>query len=175
MSLTVVPATDGPARSDVVGATDSPGAQAYGVLGEKVLLAARAFGGIVAITSAVEDEGKSSVAANLAIALALGGKRVMLVRADTHPPRTGAFEVDDWPGLLDVRSGRVPLSTALRPTHVPTLKLLGVGQASPGVPPRVAASDGLVGAEELLLQPLPDASAARPATSRFSSTASLGT
>src|SRR6266568_135462 len=100
--LTVVPATDGPARSDVLGATDSPGTQAYGVLGEKVLLAARAFGGIVAITSAVEDEGKSSVAANLAIALALGGKRVMLVRADTRPPRTGTFQVDEWPGLLDV-------------------------------------------------------------------------
>lgn len=41
---------------------------------------------VLMITSAAENEGKSTVAANLAISLAQKGKRVVLVDADLHKP-----------------------------------------------------------------------------------------
>jgi Mrp family chromosome partitioning ATPase len=125
----------------VVAAPDSAAAQVYGMLGEKILLAMRGVqGATIAVTSAVEDEGKSSVAANLATALALGGKRVVLIGADVQLPHLDSFGFDDWPGVLEVLAGRVPLSAALQPTRVPGLRLLTVGPPRPGAPTQVVAA-----------------------------------
>ena len=56
----------------------------------------------VVITSAVPQEGKTLIAANLGLTLARGGSRVLLVDSDLHRPRLHRmFRVDRSPGLTE--------------------------------------------------------------------------
>jgi tyrosine-protein kinase Etk/Wzc len=56
----------------------------------------------IMVTSAISNEGKSFVAANLGISLALIGKRVVLVDLDLRRPKLGSiFNVPDTFGLSD--------------------------------------------------------------------------
>ncbi len=84
------------------------------------------------ITSAVPSEGKSYVTSNLAITMALDGRRVVLVDADLHRPtmheRLGGKR---QPGLTNVLVGEVALKDALQQTHVPGLRLLSAGALPP--------------------------------------------
>jgi polysaccharide biosynthesis transport protein len=69
---------------------------------------------IVAVTSATLGEGKTSVAANLSIALSRAGHRVALVDADLRRPRVADFMgISAAPGLTDVLIGGVTLKDAL--------------------------------------------------------------
>jgi capsular exopolysaccharide synthesis family protein len=68
----------------------------------------------VLITSAVEQEGKSTIAGNLAVALARGGKRVCLVDLDLRRPYIERFfHLLHGRGLTDVALGRVTLDDVL--------------------------------------------------------------
>lgn len=95
-------------RLVTVHAPAGPEADAFRRLRTSVLLAGQAEGvHTLAITSAVADEGKTTVAANLAVALAQGGRRVILIGADLRRP--GAEELFDLPaapGLSDLLLGR---------------------------------------------------------------------
>ncbi len=86
-------------------------ADAFRRLRTSVLLAGQADGvRTLAITSAVADEGKTTVAANLAVALAQGGRRVILIGADLR--RAGVeelFELPTAPGLSDLLLGRATI------------------------------------------------------------------
>jgi len=86
---------------------------------------------VILITSAVLQEGKTTVASNLACALAKSGSRVLLVDADT---RSGSlhhiFRVGPKPGLLDVLSQRVLPAQAIVPTTHPDLFLLPAGESN---------------------------------------------
>jgi Mrp family chromosome partitioning ATPase len=69
---------------------------------------------IVLITSAVEEEGKSTVAANLAIAFARSGKRACLVDLDLRRPYLDRFfHLSQGKGITDVALGNVTLDEAL--------------------------------------------------------------
>jgi capsular exopolysaccharide synthesis family protein len=69
---------------------------------------------VVAVTSATQGEGKTSVASNLAVVLSRSGHRVALVDADLRRPRVATFfDVDPAVGLTDVLTGEVPLADAL--------------------------------------------------------------
>ena len=86
-------------------------ADAFRRLRTSVLLAGQADGvRTLAITSSVADEGKTTVAANLAVALAQGGRRVILIGADLR--RAGVEEMFDLPaapGLSDLLLGRATI------------------------------------------------------------------
>jgi polysaccharide biosynthesis transport protein len=68
---------------------------------------------VVLISSAMEGEGKTTVAVNLAIALSQIG-RTCLVDADLRQPMVArTFGVEATPGLTGVLNGSAPLSSAL--------------------------------------------------------------
>jgi Mrp family chromosome partitioning ATPase/capsular polysaccharide biosynthesis protein len=67
----------------------------------------------IMITSALEQEGKSTTIANLAVAFARAGKRVVLVDLDLRRPTVARFFDLEGPGLTQVALGHVPLEEAL--------------------------------------------------------------
>lgn len=69
---------------------------------------------IVMVTSAVEGEGKSTTAANLAVAFAQSGRGVLLLDLDLRRPFLDRFfGLEGAPGLTDVALGRVELEAAV--------------------------------------------------------------
>jgi polysaccharide biosynthesis transport protein len=69
---------------------------------------------VVMVTSAVEGEGKSTTAANLAVAFARGGRKVLLLDLDLRRPSVDRlFALERAPGLTDVARGRVQLERAV--------------------------------------------------------------
>ncbi|HMO00715.1 MAG TPA: Wzz/FepE/Etk N-terminal domain-containing protein [Miltoncostaeaceae bacterium] len=70
----------------------------------------------IAVTSSVNDEGKSTTAANLAVALALAGNRVILVDLDMRLPVLHRFfGLPDRPGVTDVVLDTASFGEALVP------------------------------------------------------------
>ena len=74
----------------------------------------------LSIISCVRDEGKSVTLANLAIALAVAGNRVVIVDGDLRGPQMhNYFGLDNSDGVSTVATGQTPLADALqqyRPT-----------------------------------------------------------
>ncbi|MDX6325545.1 MAG: hypothetical protein QOK15_1899 [Nocardioidaceae bacterium] len=109
-------------------APEGPHADAFRRLRSAVLIMMRANGAkVVAITSANAGEGKSTVAANLAVTLAQAGNTVCLVSADVRRPTVDQFfQVPGHTGLMDVLDGSVSLDDAL--VEVAGLSLLTSGR-----------------------------------------------
>ena len=87
---------------------------------------------LVMVTSALAGEGKSTVAANLSTFLALAGKRVLLIDANTRNPMLDRyFQLDDSRGISNVF---VEMWTSPRPellgqeTGIPGLRVLTSGE-----------------------------------------------
>ena len=103
----------------VLDAPNSPDAEAFRVLRTNldfVNLDRQAR--TIMLTSAVEGEGKSTTAANLAVTLARSGRRVLLVDLDTRRPFIHRFfDLPQELGLTRVALGHVELDSAL--TRVP--------------------------------------------------------
>jgi succinoglycan biosynthesis transport protein ExoP len=77
----------------------------------------------VMITSAVEQEGKSTTIANLAVALARGGQSVALVDLDLRRPYVDRFfDLGDRPGITQVALGRATLDDALVQVPISAMK-----------------------------------------------------
>jgi capsular exopolysaccharide synthesis family protein len=90
---------------------------------------------LIGVTSAHPGEGKSVTSANLAIAMALQGKRVILVDADLRRPSTHRlFGVESEPGLTSVLAGELTLEEALRKTAIEDLHILTSGPLPPNPP-----------------------------------------
>jgi capsular exopolysaccharide synthesis family protein len=80
------------------------------------------------VTSAVKGEGKSTLATNLAVAMAHAGERILLVDADLRRPSLyRAFKVDNRIGLSSVLNDPADLCDAVRATDVARLDLLTSG------------------------------------------------
>ena len=67
----------------------------------------------IMVTSAGEQEGKSTTIANLGVALARAGRRVVLVDLDLRRPFLATFFNLDGPGVTQVALGHVDLEAAL--------------------------------------------------------------
>ncbi|MBR4236250.1 MAG: polysaccharide biosynthesis tyrosine autokinase [Clostridia bacterium] len=104
----------------------------------------------VIVTSAISGEGKSTIAANLAISLAMGGKRVLLVDGDMR--RACQRDIFRYrkhaKGLSDVLVGECEWSEALSETNWELLKVMPAGHTPPN-PADLLASAKM---KELLLQ-----------------------
>ncbi len=103
------------------------------------------------ITSPLPQDGKSTIALNLATALAEGGKRsVLLIEADLHHPSlTKVLGLDPAPGLAECLQGGMKPSQALRRVEPLSLYLLQSGTPT-GNPTDLLHTDALAGLMEEL-------------------------
>ena len=84
------------------------------------------------VTSSIQSEGKSTTTANLAIALADSGVRVLLVDADLRRPKVASYMgLEGSVGLTDVLIGRVALSDVVQEWGRGRLSVLPAGTVPP--------------------------------------------
>lgn len=96
----------------------------------------------VLITSPAAGEGKSTLAGNLAIAMAQAGQRVLLIDADFRgPTQHRIFGVDDAVGLSSVLCAGFAIEKAIQPTAITGLDLLPCGPIPPN-PSEILNSQG---------------------------------
>lgn len=70
---------------------------------------------VIVVTSSVSKEGKSTVSANLAVAMAQLGRRVLLIDADMHHPmQHHIWDLTNAAGLSDVIVGQADLNMAVK-------------------------------------------------------------
>jgi capsular exopolysaccharide synthesis family protein len=82
----------------------------------------------VMVTSALEGEGKTSLASQLAASLARSGRKTLLIDCDLRKPAAHKlFDLPLEPGFSEVLRGEVDLSDAVRPTRVSRLWLVAAG------------------------------------------------
>ncbi|WP_424936885.1 MULTISPECIES: polysaccharide biosynthesis tyrosine autokinase [Bacteria] len=104
---------------------------------------------IFVVSSASPGEGKTTTAANLAIALAETGARVALIDGDLRRPRIAAhMGVEGGVGLTDVLIGRVELVAALQRWGRNDLFVLASGR----IPPNPSELLGSAAMDHLLAQ-----------------------
>jgi capsular exopolysaccharide synthesis family protein len=102
------------------------------------------------LTSPGPGEGKSLTCANLAIALAQMGGRIILMDADLRKPVLHRhFRVPQEAGLSNLLAGQIEWRSAVRPTRVENLDVLPAGLIPPN-PPEILGSNRM----KLLVQEL---------------------
>ncbi|HVE68777.1 MAG TPA: hypothetical protein VNB64_09380 [Solirubrobacteraceae bacterium] len=121
---------------------------------------------MLAVTSAVDGEGKTTTAANLAVAVARRGKDVLLADFDFRKPMLAqAFGIPpDVPGALEVRAGTATLEQTL--WNVSLDGPVPVASLNGSAPQRGDAADGFdgpAGAGSLRVLPAGIAGAPEPA------------
>jgi succinoglycan biosynthesis transport protein ExoP len=96
------------------------------------------------ITSSIQSEGKSTTAANLAIALSDTGARVLLVDADLRRPKVHEYlGLEGAVGLTDLLIGRAEPEDVIQPWGKGDLFVLPAGKIPPN-PSELLGSDALV-------------------------------
>lgn len=84
------------------------------------------------VASARPQDGKSTVAISVAITLAQGGRRVLIVDTDLRRPRLRkAFKLPSGVGLTSLLAGEASFDEALQATDVPNLTLMQCGPIPP--------------------------------------------
>jgi capsular exopolysaccharide synthesis family protein len=108
-------------------------AEAFRNLRTNILFSSTEEGGrSIVVTSTGPSEGKTTVASNLAVALAQSGQRVLLLDGDMRKPKVHTtFNESQTPGLSNVLVGNAKASEAVRKTPVQNLWLLVAGVAPP--------------------------------------------
>jgi len=96
---------------------------------------------VVAVTSSQPLEGKTTTACNLAVALALGGSRVLLIDADMRRPGLHkVVGVANEVGLSHVLVGQTRVREAVQRTTEPNLFVIAAGRIPPN-PSELLASE----------------------------------
>lgn len=134
--LTVIPRIRGRRKREggaLRKASSSPAAEAYRIL--RANLAAAGPGTqhrVLLVTSAMEEEGKSTTAANLAIAFAETGEQVVLVDADLRKPKLHRLlGVANERGLAEALAANPTRTASIVPIDTPAGRL-GLLPAGPG-------------------------------------------
>jgi len=85
-------------------------------------------GKVIQCTSPLPGDGKSTIAGNLACAIAQSGKKTIVVDCDLRRPQlSDNFSVSDKQGLTDVLDGRCEVVEAVHDTPIETLKVMPSG------------------------------------------------
>jgi capsular exopolysaccharide synthesis family protein len=101
----------------------------------------------IVISSSIPDEGKSTIAINLAVSLADTGARVILVDADLRQPSIAEYAgIEGAVGLTTVLIGRAEVEDVIQPFGATRLDLLPAGQ----IPPNPSELLGSVAMADLL-------------------------
>lgn len=121
-----------------------PGAEAYRSLRTNVtFVGAEKPIQFITVTSSGPSEGKSTTAANLALTLAMGGSKTILVDGDLRRPVGHVtFGLDQEPGLTDVLIGGTPVQEAVKSEVHPNLDILTAGSSPPN-PSELLGSDSM--------------------------------
>jgi capsular exopolysaccharide synthesis family protein len=83
---------------------------------------------VIQITSPTAGDGKSTLALNLSIALAISGKKTILIECDLRRPRVHKLSgAVNRKGIVDVLAGRIELSDGIQSTEVENLFVLPGG------------------------------------------------
>jgi polysaccharide biosynthesis transport protein len=86
---------------------------------------------VIVVTSSLPKEGKSTISANLSMAMAQAGHKVLLIDADLHfPTQHQIWELSNELGLSHVIVGQAETETALKRV-VPNLDILTAGVVPP--------------------------------------------
>jgi capsular exopolysaccharide synthesis family protein len=96
---------------------------------------------VLAVTSAQPLEGKTTTAVNIAMALAVGGSRVLLVDADMRRPSVHkALRITNDRGLSTLLAGQSRMREVVQRTHDPNLLVIPAGR-TPANPSELLASE----------------------------------
>jgi succinoglycan biosynthesis transport protein ExoP len=96
---------------------------------------------VIALTSAQPLEGKTTTACNMAIALAYGGSRVLLIDADMRRPSVSrTLGIENTVGLSHLLTGQATARQTIRRTDVQNLWVMTAGLTPPN-PSELLASD----------------------------------
>ncbi len=118
--------------------------EAYKALRTNVLYSIATTGNkVIAVSSAMPGEGKSTTCANLAITLAQTGAKVILIDADLRKPvQYKIFKVNNSLGLSRTLVGFNKLEECIKPGVAPGLDLLPSGPIPPN-PAELLGSDNM--------------------------------
>ncbi len=133
-----------PRRGGIVAGIDSvnPGAEAFRMIRTTLRFVRAERPQVIAVTSPGPGEGKSVVAANLALAIRQQTAHVLLVDGDLRRPILHRIlPVDREPGLSDVLVGEVDPATAIRSLLPHNLSVLPAGTTAPN-PAELLGSEG---------------------------------
>jgi succinoglycan biosynthesis transport protein ExoP len=104
-------------------------------------------GRVLMVTSAVAQEGKTTLASHLAVSVAQAGRRTLLIDGDLRRPQLHRiFDLPRGPGLCNVLRGETNVTDAAQQGCVPDLFVLTVGEDS-----QAADSTQIIGSMRTLL------------------------
>jgi succinoglycan biosynthesis transport protein ExoP len=118
----------------------SPEAEAYRSVRTAFNVCVSSSQKLIQVTSPEPGDGKSTLIANLAIAIAQSGRKVLLIDGDLRKPTLHKlFGLRQSIGVTDVANGEIDLLTAAQPTVVEGLSVLTSGDI-PNRPAELLAS-----------------------------------
>jgi polysaccharide biosynthesis transport protein len=96
---------------------------------------------VIQVTSPIPGDGKSTVAANIAVSISQSGRRVCLVDCDFRRPRVAKmFGLREDVGFVQVIGGKVGLDDAIQATSIENLSALTCGKR-PANPAELLSSE----------------------------------
>ncbi len=96
---------------------------------------------VLQVTSPVPGDGKSTIAANIAVSIAQSGRRVCLVDCDFRRPRVAKiFGLESDIGFVQVIGGKVEMQDAIQQTTIENLSALTCGRR-PANPAELLSSE----------------------------------
>ena len=140
--LGLVPSVRGDRHPLISGPVPHDFSEAYRSI--RTALAGQLLGGgpkVIAVGSSQPLEGKTTTAVNMAMALALGGSRVLLIDADMRRPSVHkALRIANDRGLSQLLAGQARMREVVQRTHDPNLLVIPAGR-TPANPSELLGSD----------------------------------